>query len=99
MTGYEYPNERTLKIIETSTLWETNPKSFLDYIEGSWWDADIGFKTRGKKIITLELHTLGWSGNEEIIRALQKNDFWWMYWQKSIRGGHYWFKIKEIKKT
>jgi len=39
-----------------------------------------------------ELHTGGWSGNEEIIRAMQDNRVWWgMFWESSRRGGHYEF--------
>ena len=43
----------------------------------------------------LELHTVGWSENEEIVSALQKNLlFFPMFWEKTERGGHYYFKIK-----
>ena len=45
-------------------------------------------------ILILELHTIGWSANEEIIKALQCNKlFWFMWWQKTERGGHYYFEI------
>lgn len=43
--------------------------------------------------------TGGWSGNEEIISALHDNLlFWGICWQKSERGGAYWFTIPEIIK-
>ena len=42
--------------------------------------------------ITIELHTGGWSGNEDLIRALQKSYFW-SFWRISKVGGHYYFKI------
>lgn len=52
-------------------------------------------KTKYRK---LYLSTGGWSGNESIIYSLQKNFlFWAMYWEKSIRGGHYWFIIPEVE--
>jgi len=41
---------------------------------------------------SLEIHTGGWSGHEEIIDELQCTMFWFFYWQKSERGGHYYFK-------
>ncbi len=38
--------------------------------------------------------TGGWSGNEDIIDALHRNvAFWGLSWQKSERGGAYWFSI------
>jgi len=47
----------------------------------------------------LELHTGGWSGNEDIIEALKKSYFWIFYWEKSVKGGHYYFTISSLKKT
>jgi hypothetical protein len=42
----------------------------------------------------LELHTFGWSGNESIVDALDKNVLFWMTcWEQSNRGGHYKFEI------
>lgn len=39
-----------------------------------------------------ELHTGGWSGNEDIMEALIENAMWWMLnWKQSSRGGHYLF--------
>jgi hypothetical protein len=41
---------------------------------------------------TYRMHTVGWSGNEDIMRALISNHmFWLFYWKKSERGGHYVF--------
>lgn len=59
------------------------------------WDHSCGFvKIKGKNVIKLELHTGGWTMNENIIDALQKNYlFWSLYWQKTIKGGHYYFSI------
>jgi hypothetical protein len=47
-----------------------------------------------KPVLLLELHTGGWSGNEDIVEALQNNTlFWMMWWWKTERGGHYYFEI------
>jgi hypothetical protein len=44
----------------------------------------------------LELHTGGWSGNEDIIRTLEANEWFWMfYWFSSRVGGHYEFHIRK----
>lgn len=91
---YRYPTEKELKFIEE---WSGHMlPEFLDYIETHWHWPRWGFKKHGKRIIRLELHTGGWSGNEEIIAALRKSwrgMFWFIFWRKSIRGGHYYFRI------
>ena len=42
---------------------------------------------------TLELHTGGWSGNEDIIDKLSDTLFWMICWESTRRGGHYYFEI------
>ena len=74
----------------------------VEYIRGIWWMPEWGlyvypgrehlFKGRVTK---LQLHTGGWSGNEDIIEALEQNfSFWNLCFYKHIRGGHYWFQIR-----
>jgi len=62
-----------------------------------WWASDWGIKIyeeNGKH--KLELHTGGWSGNEEVIKALISN-IWLisfpMRYVKWETGGHYYFEI------
>lgn len=40
---------------------------------------------------TLELHTGGWSENEEIVQEIEKSFFSTLYYVKWERGGHYYF--------
>lgn len=71
-----------------------------------------GYKTNLQKILErdpdnsrkdyyeLRLHTGGWSGNEDIIKALQKNKYFFIFhWYKSERGGHYYFEITKEHKS
>ena len=91
--------ERIGKLEVIPDIWE-----FIDEIQEAWWMADWGFRltkpyrTKDDKYRhrTLELHTGGWSGNESIIYALKNSMLWAMYWRKTIRGGHYYFKIPII---
>jgi hypothetical protein len=58
----------------------------------------IGQKSYKHKRIVIELHTGGWSGNEDIIRALEKNRlFFCCYWVQSRRGGHYIFEFSKTE--
>jgi hypothetical protein len=86
-----YPDDYDLKIIAEWDVLKQGYEGLLKCIGSIWWGGDCGgFKWRGK---WLELHTWGWSGNEDIIDALQKTYFWSFFWKKSIRGGHYWFEL------
>ncbi len=64
---------------------------YENYFIEKWGDHDIH---EDRPVLNLELHTGGWSGNEDIIEALRKNKlFWTFWWEKSERGGHFYFQI------
>lgn len=90
---YRYPTKRQLAIIENWSFQEKGRRELLDYLKKWWWYPQFNFCVSGTRIITLTLHTGGWSGNEAIIEALQNSEFWLFYWRESRRGGHYIFKI------
>ena len=62
------------------------------------WDTNYGSATYENGI--LELHTGGWSENEEVYSAIRQN-FMFMsgYWTLELHGGHYWFVIKDKFRT
>jgi hypothetical protein len=96
LDGDGYPTEATLEMIEKWDVLERGVEGLLLFIESIWWMREWGFIRDGEK---LELHTGGWSGNEDIIRSLRKNFFWCFFWESSRRGGHYYFEeIKDFKK-
>ncbi len=73
----------------------TDPLGLIKFLRTCWWEAETGIRMRGQ---VLQLHTWGWSGNEILIDTLQNNVmFWALFWQKSFRGGHYWFHIFQPK--
>lgn len=93
MSG-NYPTKEELKIIRKWDVTRKSPVELLQFIQGICEYGENSMRIKGKKIILAEFHTFGWSGNEDIIGALQDNYlFWVMCWQKSERGGHYWFRI------
>lgn len=64
-------------------------KELIDLLFDIWTYKDYISFTDGK----LELHTGGYSANEEIITELSQTSFWFFFWQKSERGGHHYFTI------
>jgi hypothetical protein len=85
------PDEQDLLRIEEYDLVNEPVERLLNHIADIWNWPDWGFKFDGEN---LELHTGGWSGNEQIIRALKLNSlFFPLFWQMHERGGHYYFKI------
>lgn len=94
-----YPFEEELEKVEK---WDfKDPCGLVEFISKIWHWPDFGFTKRfgfgwpiRKKVIKVILHTGGWSGNESIVSALEKNFmFWNLFWQSSERGGHYYFEI------
>ena len=90
-----YPTKKELKRIKDWPV-VMDIEGFLKFIEDLWHYPDR-FVLTGKRIKKLYLSTGGWSGNESIIRAMQENIFWMIAWQKSVRGGHHWFRWKGPK--
>lgn len=66
-------------------------KELIDYIISIWTYYNESQLTEN----SLELHTLGWSGNESIVSYLKKTWFWSSKWFMTIRGGHYYFTLSD----
>ena len=71
---------------------------FVKIICNNWHHGDMGWtlSKKYKNKCKLELHTLGWSGNEEVINEIIENIYLtyglMKYYQWNI-GGHYYFEI------
>jgi hypothetical protein len=81
----DYPTEQEL---ETITNWPYEDfEGWMAYIKGIWHFADWGWsEVDGIFLIS----TGGWSGNESIISAMEKNFILWSsHWISSRRGGHH----------
>lgn len=89
----DYVNQEDLDKIKNWRFEETF--ALVDFLE-KIWDYDGFIKNWDTKSLTLnlELHTLGCSGNEEIIKAVLENQFISaIFYSKWERGGHYYFEI------
>lgn len=100
-----YPTDHALDLIE-AWPW-SDPKGWFEFINSIWHLKSWGWaETEGgiddwtdQKLTdtTKRFHisTAGWSGNESIIRAMEKNwMLWHLHWVQSRRGGHYIFELK-----
>ena len=91
----EYPDKSDLKLIRK---WDAikDPFKLIEFIQSICWCDAV--KIRGKKVWYVEFHTWGWSGNEDIINALRDNPiFFALYWLKTHRGGHYYFRVHKLR--
>ena len=85
-----YPTKDELKTVKNWVIERsTDFQELFDYVESIWHWRD--YATRD--YLKAELHTGGWSGNEEIVDTLKETWFWGICWVKSTRGGHYYFEL------
>jgi hypothetical protein len=99
-----YPTEAALEIVE---IWHwTDSKGWFEFIKSLWNYASWGWGEydepheiyRDEIVHRYDISTAGWSGNESIIRAMQKNEWMWhQTWVQSRRGGHYIFELKTFE--
>lgn len=97
-----YPTEELLQFIREYDLVKEDVYDLIDILFSNWYHGNYGYELKGaytdklfhKRYRTLELHTLGRSGNASIIDALKENElFFDLYWRKTEVGGHYYFRI------
>ena len=96
-----YPTTEALEIIE---LWPYNNETgWFTFIQPLWHLSDWGWEVLrqphpNRPEVVFDryyLSTAGWSGNEEIIRAMMANNMLWSFtWVSSRRGGHYQFEVE-----
>lgn len=88
-----YPSEGDLARIRA---WpHSDMRGLLAFVHSLWCWPDWGWdesEDEGRTLYTIS--TGGWSGNEDLIEALESNHpFWMMCWLSSRRGGHYEFRL------
>ena len=95
-----YPTLEALEIVEKWHWFDA--KGWFEFIKTIWWYPNWGWKEKeepheyrkDKNAYRYYLSTGGWSGNEAIIAAMQRNSMMWnLNWVQSRRGGHYIFEL------
>lgn len=93
-----YPTEDALYIVEhwvgDAPSWLRLVKSLWNYAEMTWdlQQGEADGNNQAKQEV--QVSTFGWSGNESLIGAMERNFILWsMHWVQSRRGGHYIFEI------
>jgi hypothetical protein len=91
MSEQDYPTEEDLQRIRE---WpSTDLDGLMAFVRACWKYADWGWLQEGRRF---SISTAGWSGNEELIEAMQENFvFWALCWQSSRKGGHFEFELLE----
>jgi hypothetical protein len=70
---------------------KANYNELIDYIKLIWTYKDAIEYENG----LLEIHTYGWSGNEDIIHELKNTDMWDLKFRCRQTGGHFYFKVTD----
>lgn len=96
-----YPTALACERIEA---WHhSDPYGWLRYIAGLWQHHFCAWSERqapsdmqpDRFVQQYHISTMGWSGNETLIRAMEQNaGLWDMAWVQSRRGGHYLFELE-----
>jgi hypothetical protein len=96
-----YPTLDALSLIEN---WHySDPVNWFAFISEIWYMTDWGWNSfvvdhrwkKGVKVTEHHISTAGWSGNESIIKAMEKNEMlWWLTHAQTTRGGHYLFEVE-----
>jgi hypothetical protein len=105
LDGDGYPTDEALQRLRDWPLKDCD--GALDFVRELWSDYGTASPTisahEGYVLHAepgdryLRLATGGWSGNEDLIAAMQRNEMaWLMTWRLSARGGLYIFQYQEV---
>lgn len=99
----DYPTEEELQKIREWTYEDNGFFALAEYVCNLWhfddWATyrDWATDEYGRRYRELRLATAGWSGNESIISALDKNTMFNMLcWQSSHRGGLHIYHVPDL---
>jgi hypothetical protein len=96
-----YPTGEALDFIQHWPF-DAGYDGLLDFVHQLWAYADCGYWAEedggdgmpSRPVRIYRVSTAGWSGNEDIVRALTRNRMFWSFcWVESRRGGHFLFHV------
>jgi len=100
-----YPTDEYLESIEKWN-YKLGFGELMKHVRQGWWCGsslwdEVDILDDFDKVATqYRISTGGWSGNEDIIGAMQNNALFWIsYWVQSRRGGHYIFEVRHDSKN
>lgn len=97
----EYP---TIHDLDRIAFWPHDDlRECFRFIRSIWWASDWGWHEASateafgdRPVQRYEISTGGWSGNEDIVAAMERNHMLMaLTWQQSRRGGHYIFELPD----
>jgi hypothetical protein len=89
-----YPDEEELERIAKWPV--SDVEGLVEFIKDLWWHPEL-VRRSGPYNEHVELVTGGWSGNEDIIRALHSNYvFYGVCWELSRRGGYHLYDLSRL---
>jgi hypothetical protein len=92
----DYPTDEELQKLRDWNF--RDMRGWFDFAQdvGQYWPDDPPWYWAEDPPGTFHISTAGWSGNEDIIRAMQDNFICWTQtWVSHHRGGHYVFKLPD----
>lgn len=93
-----YPTDEALEFIAKFNLNKFSTRLLVMYVSSIWKYLPDDFSLKYKRKVNLS--TYGWSGNEDIVEALQRNLLFWSYcYHSHTTGGHWTFRLREFAKT
>lgn len=90
-----YPTQEILAVIQG---WQWgDAEGCFDFVRELWQYPHLWRESNDGENRLFKISTGGWSGNESLISAMERNQMIWVLtWVSSRRGGHYEFEIQPM---
>lgn len=91
-----YPTEDTLTALKN---WDhTKKEQFYEYAKQHWYYPEAFQRYDTPRFIVYSFSTCGWSGNEDLVAAMEQTLIWRLTAWSWRTGGHYQCRIRKEDK-